>query len=122
MFPNIRHAAAGAITAFCLAISISQGYCATTYVHAADLDRLCTSGDLINKGWCEGFISSELEIISNGPVAGITACVPPLTTLQKGVEIAKKWLSNHPEAGTKSASSVIAEAFADAFSCKKSRE
>ena len=119
MFLNVRHAAARTIAVFWLIMNISHGHCATTYVHAADLAGLCTSENLINKSWCEGFISSELEIISNGPVAGITACVPPLTTLQKGVEIAEKWLSNHPEASTKSASSVIAEAFADAFPCKK---
>lgn len=119
MLLTVRHAAAGIIVAFWLITSVSHGHCATIYVHAGDLDRLCTSENLVNKSWCEGFISNELEIISNGPVAQVTACVPPLTTLQRGVEIAEKWLSKHPEASAKSASSVIAEAFADAFPCKK---
>lgn len=119
MFLNVRQAAAGTIAALSLIITVSRGHCATTYVHAAGLARLCTSENLINRSWCEGFISSELEIISSGPVAEIAACVPPLTTLQRGMEIAEKWLSRHPEASTKSASSAIAEAFADAFPCKK---
>ena len=89
------------------------------YVYARDLSRLCTSESLINKSWCEGFISSELEIISNGPVEGVVACVPPLMTLPKGVEIAKKWLASHPEESMRAASSVVAQAFANAFPCKK---
>jgi hypothetical protein len=119
MFVNIRHVAAVPITALGLILSVSHGHSATTYVYASNLSKLCTSEDLINKSWCEGFISSELEIISNGPVEGVTACVPPLTTLQEGVKIAEAWLSNHPEASTRSASSVIANAFADAFPCQK---
>ncbi|HXY99368.1 MAG TPA: hypothetical protein VEI03_05180 [Stellaceae bacterium] len=47
---------------------------------------------------------SEFEIISNAPVEGVTACVPPLTTLQKGVAVAKKWLADHPDQSEQPAS------------------
>ena len=89
------------------------------YVYAHDLSRLCTSGNLIDKSWCEGFISGELEVISNGPLEGVVACVPPLMTLPQGIEIAKKWVASHPEESIRSASSVVAQAFANAFPCKK---
>lgn len=91
----------------------------TIYAYAGDLNRLCTSESLIEKALCEGFISSALEIITNGPVGGVVACVPPLVTLPRGVEIAKKWLADHPEESMRSASSAVAQAFANAFPCKK---
>jgi hypothetical protein len=101
------------------AVPLSVAHSETTYVHAGDLNRLCTADSDINKSWCEGFISSELEILSNTPVEGITACVPPLTTLQKGAAIAKKWLADHPEESIQPASLAVARALADAFPCKK---
>jgi hypothetical protein len=98
---------------------LSLAHSETIYVHAGDLNRLCAAENDINKSWCEGFISGELEIISNTPVGGIAACVPPRTTLQKGVAVAKKWLAEHPDQSAQPASVAVAHALAEAFPCKK---
>jgi Rap1a immunity proteins len=103
------------ITALPLSIARSEN----TYVHAGDLNRLCTADNDINKSWCEGFISSGLEIISNAPVQGVAACVPPMTTLQEGVAVVKKWLSKHPEQDIQTASLAVAWALAEKFPCRK---
>lgn len=104
---------------FASIMPLSAAYSDATYVYAHDLNRLCTSDEVVNKSWCEGFISSEFEIITRGPIQGIAACVPQLTTLPRAVEIVKKWLSDHPEVSLQSASLVVARALAEAFPCKK---
>jgi hypothetical protein len=114
-----RNAVGSILALLVAAVPISSAHSETTYVHAGDLNRLCTADSDINKSWCEGFISGELEIISNAPVQGIAACVPPLTTLPKGVAIAKKWLVDHPEKSALAASLAVAQALSEAFPCKK---
>jgi hypothetical protein len=89
------------------------------YVHAGDLNRLCSSESVVNKSWCEGFISGAMEIIANMPVSGDAACMPPMMTLQKGTAVARRWLANHPETSAGSASLAVARALAEAFPCGK---
>ena len=87
------------------------------YEHAGDLNRLCTSEDVATKAVCEGFIGGVFEIVANESVYGFTACIPPLTPMSKAVDVTKNWLIVHPELLTRSASSAIAQALAEAFPC-----
>jgi Rap1a immunity proteins len=94
----------------------------TTYVYAGNIAQLCTSDRDIAKSWCEGFISAVIEIITNAPVEGVAACVPPLTNLPQGISLVKKWLAAHssPQESAQQASLAVARALAEAFPCKSS--
>lgn len=116
---GLRYTVGSALAVLVAAMPLSLAHSEVTYVHAGDLDRLCSSDNDINKSWCEGFISGVFEIISNTSVNGIAACVPPRLTLQKGVAVTKKWLAGHPEESIEPASLAVARAFAEAFPCKK---
>jgi hypothetical protein len=102
---------------------LSFAYSETTYVYAFDLDRVCAADDDVQKAVCEGFISGVLEIISNEPVDGIAACVPPppRTTLSKAISVVRKWLADHPspKEAIQPASLAVAHALAETFPCEK---
>jgi hypothetical protein len=115
-----RCAAGLLLTLITVAAPLSSAYSEFTRVYAGSIKGLCTSDDLIMKSWCEGFISGELEIISNSPVEGITACVPHLVNLPRGIAVVKKWFADHPEEPmAQSASLAVARALAEAYPCEK---
>jgi hypothetical protein len=116
---NVRRATGGLALVFVVSLtSFSLAHSETTYVYAGDLNRLCTADDFAKKSWCEGFISAVIETITNAPVEGIVACIPPLTTLRTGITVTEKWIASHTNESAQAASVVVARALAEAFPCK----
>lgn len=119
MSPSERHVPCWVLALLVAVMPLSAAHSDVTYVRASDLGRLCNSDNDIKRSWCEGFISSVLEIVSNDSFGGIRVCLTSQTTLQRGVDIAKKWLADHPRESIERASVAVARAFADAFPCTK---
>jgi Rap1a immunity proteins len=118
---RLRRVVASVLILVAVAMPWSLAHSETTYVYAGNIAELCASDKDIAKSWCEGFISAVIEIITNTPVEGVTACVPPLTNLPQGISLVKKWLAEHssPQESVQRASLAVVRALAEAFPCKK---
>ena len=121
MTVRLRCVAASLLVLVAVSMPWSVARSETTYVYAGNIAQLCSSDKDIEKSWCEGFISAVIEIITNAPVEGVAACVPPLTTLPKGISVVNEWIGNHssPQESAQQASLAVAHALAEAFPCKK---
>jgi hypothetical protein len=111
---------AGVLILVAIALPFSSARSEFIRVYAGVIQAGCISDDLLMRSWCEGYISSELEVIANSPIKGITACIPHQVTLQEGVAIVKQWFANHPdEPPQQPAFLAVARALAEAYPCKK---
>jgi len=88
-----------------------------TYEEAYDLNQLCTAKDINRNAMCDGYILGIFEVITNTPVYGFVACVPPLSGTSKALERATAWLAKHPKENMRPASWAIAKAFAEIYPC-----
>lgn len=90
-----------------------------TYEYAGHLVNDCSAENMTVKSECVGFITGVLEVASNGPIYGVTACIPKLLPLQQVIGLTQQWITAHPESNTWPGSAAIIRALAEAFPCKK---
>jgi Rap1a immunity proteins len=98
------------------AITISSRYPPVEV--ATGLYDLCNRDDDNAKSVCAGFIGGVFEVATNNPIDRKRSCL----TQPKNVSAIRtevlEWIHSHPEKAQEPASSVIAEAMAEAFPCK----
>jgi hypothetical protein len=89
-------------------------------VDGNELWRLCTSKGARDNGLCYGYVTAIAEVAreSDG-LYGHHACLPEHPTRHQAVEIVKRFLDQHPELRHYGASSLVAEALAEAFPCQQ---
>jgi hypothetical protein len=67
---------------------------------------------------CAGYVSAVADIMGHHTVFNRRACFAPEVTNGQVADVVKKWLREHPESRHYVASSLAAEALAEAFPCK----
>jgi Rap1a immunity proteins len=89
-------------------------------VDGNELRRLCTSKGARENGLCYGYVTAIAEVArGDDGLYGHHACLPEHATRRQAVEVVKRFLDQHPEQRHYGASSLVAEALAEAFPCKQ---
>lgn len=71
-----------------------------------------------NSGYCTGYISGVYDVLSAGDsVIGWRSCPPLGVTVGQVTDVVKAWLEARPEKRHLAASSLVANALAEAFPC-----
>jgi hypothetical protein len=73
-------------------------------------------------GMCGGYVAGIADAMddaqaSNGSVQGWRACFPNGVSFTQEMDLAKRYLKNHPETRHLSAATLVARALAEAFPC-----
>jgi hypothetical protein len=72
-----------------------------------------------SQGFCGGYIAAIADVGSKVPVADVMICPSAKVTVGQVVDIVKQYLAVHPERRRFSASSLVANALADEFPCRR---
>jgi hypothetical protein len=74
-------------------------------------------------GVCIGYVTAIMDALSSGnSVNGFKACVPTNADMNQMVDIVKNFIRDHPEKRHLVATGLVAEAFAQAFPCRPTRQ
>jgi hypothetical protein len=86
-----------------------------------DLSRLCAEPmDTFGNGECLGFVTGISDAMADGnPIGGWSACIPLDVTIGQAADVAKQFLTSHPELRHLVAASLVAAALAQAFPCRR---
>ena len=98
-------------------------------VTGSRLSQLCTSRDAKMANSCTAYIEGVSDAMSlyqelrpqdgskGGALPGYV-CVPAEVTGLRQRDTVVSWIRNHPEAGNRQASGVVADALREAFACR----
>jgi len=75
----------------------------------------CTSTRIGAQGVCLGYVMAIIDVFDR---LGVIDCVPRTATGNQVMDVAKKYLADHPEKRHFSAWSLVRDALRDAFPCK----
>jgi Rap1a immunity proteins len=95
---------------------------AAAFATGNNLLAWCVSASRTERGLCHGYILGIADAMAESNSLGrVAACIPgPVRTGSPGrlYQLAQQFLALHPEKRRLSASSLVANALADAFPCK----
>ena len=98
-------------------------------VNGTKLAQLCTSKDAKMANSCTAYIEGVSDAMSlyqelrpqdgsKGGALPAYVCVPEQVTGLRQRDTVVAWIRQHPEAGTRQASGVVADALREAFACR----
>ena len=98
---------------------ILMGKAHAVFLDGNTLRGWCTSEDVGNQAACLGYVVAVADVLisaNRGEPAQSKACIPAVETTQV-VDVAKKYLESHHQAGDTAASDLVAMALSEAFPC-----
>jgi hypothetical protein len=103
------------------AILISASAGAVDFENGNQLYERCVEpGGTFSEGVCYGYVVGITDALGGGAsIAGRSACIPLDVKIRQIMDIAKQFLTSHPEKRQYAADSLVAEALAQAFPCKQ---
>lgn len=102
-------------------ITIGGRNAEAVFMDGNDLLEMCQSSNYTRKFMCMGYIEAIYDVIKDGnKINGFPVCIPKTTNITVGqiVDIAKMFLSNHPEIRHDDAPGLVSGALFDAFPCQ----
>ena len=116
-------------TAALLALATHADAARFSAVNGSRLSAMCTSRDAKMSNSCTAYIEGVSDSMSlyqelrpqdgsrGGALPGYV-CVPEQVTGLQQRDTVVAWIRQHPEAGTRQASGVVADALREAFACR----
>jgi len=116
----MRRVLAGVALAAVLMPASASANTARAFKDGNDLSRLCAEPmDTFGNGECLGFVTGIADAMTErNPIGGWSACIPLDVTIGQAADVAKQFLTSHPELRHLVAASLVAAALAQAFPCK----
>jgi hypothetical protein len=68
---------------------------------------------------CTGYVTGIADVMASNAINGLRACIPLNITKRQAVDVARAFLTKHPNAQHFQASALVAAAFAEAWPCPK---
>jgi Rap1a immunity proteins len=83
-------------------------------------ERCVEPGGTFSEGMCYGYVVGITDALGGGAsIAGSSACIPVGVKIRQVMDIAKQFLTAHPEKRQNAADGLVAEALERAFPCKR---
>jgi Rap1a immunity proteins len=98
---------------------VSMGKAHAVFLDGDTLRGWCTSEDAGDQAACLGYVVGVADVLisaDGGEPAQSEACIPAVETTQV-VDVAKRYLESHRQAGDTAASDQVARALSEAFPC-----
>jgi len=113
----MRRLFAGSLAATLILASVS----AAAELSGNDLYADCTAPRNSFPGaWCAGYVAGITEAMGGGAsFQGFSACFPLSETVAQEADTVAQFLTSHPEKRHRAAAALVAEALANAYSCKR---
>lgn len=92
------------------------------FVNGNDLQGWCQSQSKADQGICRGFVVGVIDMIQSGKQGRglkVDVCFPESITLAQAMDVATKWLTNHPQNRHFVASDLVKASMEEAFPCRK---
>ena len=68
---------------------------------------------------CKGYLQGVHDTLEQNAINGMRACIPDSVTLDQRRDVVVSWLKANPSLRRVNASSLVAQAWGQAFPCKK---